>query len=97
MVQLKLFIASVLLRVASGFRVDFWGGAQCTDSALGTWIGGPDQGCQRLFVGEAEGVTVESTGPVDDNTVLILHPIAESEGMNLPAEVLSTRHYASPC
>ena len=73
MLQLKLFTASVLLQVASGFRVDFWGGVQCTGSALGTWIGGPHQGCHRLFVGEAEGVTVESTGPVDDNTVVVFY------------------------
>jgi hypothetical protein len=73
MLQFKHFVASVLLQIASGFRVDFWGGAQCTDSPLGTWIGGPDQGCQRLFVGEAEGVTVESTGPVDDNTVVAFY------------------------
>src|SRR5207248_8023525 len=35
--------------------------------------GGPGQGCQRLFLGEAEGVTVESTGPVDDNTVVAFY------------------------
>src|ERR1700738_2266245 len=41
------------------------------------WIGGPNQGCWTQFggqdLGQAASVTVSSTGPIDNNTLVVFY------------------------
>jgi hypothetical protein len=66
----SLYSTALLVASASAFKVDFWGGSNCAGEELGQWVGGANQGCQQLYAGEAEGATVESTGSVDDGSVV---------------------------
>ncbi len=60
---------TLLTSEAHAFHLSFYNEDNCAGEILGHWTGGPDQGCQKLFVGVAECAIVQSTGSVDDTVV----------------------------
>lgn len=62
-----------LFTSANAFDVEFWGESNCAGTPLGTFSGGVSEGCQQLFIGEAEGVTVTRASASDDGTVVAFY------------------------
>ncbi|KIW91935.1 uncharacterized protein Z519_07905, partial [Cladophialophora bantiana CBS 173.52] len=63
-----LAIVTYLVFGTEAFKVSFYKNTNCAGEFVGAWIGGEGQGCRQEYAGLAEGVVVESTGPVDDST-----------------------------
>ena len=68
-----LAISTLITPFAFAFKLEFFLEPNCAGEFLGSWVGGEAQGCHQNFVGEAEGVVVQSTGKVDDNTVVAFY------------------------
>jgi hypothetical protein len=72
-----LLVIALLGSSSSAFVLDFYLEDNCAGEDLGNWIGGPNQGCQTSFdgvdLGQASGVTVQSTGPIDDGTIVVFY------------------------
>ncbi len=63
-----LALTNFTLRFTYAFRLSPYAGGQCRGAALGSWVGGPDQGCQeRLYPGNSASVAISSTGSIDDD------------------------------
>lgn len=86
--QLQLLVAAVTLmtRLTCAFKVSFYDGPNCAGEFLGTWVGGEGQGCRQDYVGLSEGVVVESTGSVDDNTVVAFYSSNDCNPSNAVGE-----------
>lgn len=59
------------------FILSFYPEDNCAGEDLGQWIGGPNQGCTTTFagqdLGQASGIIVQSTGPIDDGTIVVFY------------------------
>ncbi|KIX08685.1 uncharacterized protein Z518_03342 [Rhinocladiella mackenziei CBS 650.93] len=65
-----LALLSSLIFYTEAFKLSFYKNTNCAGEFVGTWVGGEGQGCRQEYSGLAEGVVVQSTGPVDDFTTV---------------------------
>jgi hypothetical protein len=69
--------SAFLASCSSAFYLSFYDEDNCAGEELGIWIRGPNQGCWTQFagqdLGQASSVTVSSTGPIDDNTIVVFY------------------------
>lgn len=56
---------ALLTTPALSFKLSFYRSEGCRSEPLGEWVGGPNEGCMKVQVGNAESVIIKSTGEVD--------------------------------
>ncbi|KAF2430619.1 hypothetical protein EJ08DRAFT_697101 [Tothia fuscella] len=82
----SLLVILLLTKIVIPFKLSIYVGKSCRGQALGQWVGGEAQGCQRLHGGVAASAIVTSTGPVDDTSTVVFF---SSDDCN-PGDIITT-------
>jgi hypothetical protein len=81
---------AILVSSSSAFKLSFYLEDNCAGEDLGISIGGPQQGCSTSIngesLGQASGVVVSSTGPVDDGTIVVFYSSNDCDPSNAVAQ-----------
>ncbi|KAL9129285.1 MAG: hypothetical protein Q9217_002232 [Psora testacea] len=65
-----LIATAQYIRFGNAFKLTPYNSETCNSRSLGSWVGGPDQGCitgTDAAAGVGASVIIETTGAVDDN------------------------------
>jgi hypothetical protein len=61
-----LALLAIAVSQAYSYGITFYNGQSCRSGSLGTFIGGPNQGCRKDNAGVAHSAIIQNTGPVDN-------------------------------